>query len=284
MRDHLDKFKFNKKFCKDKIAELARELHDAYIVKNTYYEVLMSHSKILQGRLNYKVVNKLHRLEQENLTPAMLTITNNDKKLDGDFVIYMQSLINQYKHICYTKIPELNYEIDIYNLLYSTPYAELIKIIRMFNNHVARYLLKGGITMLSKSLGFMGIQILKRPPNKFAINWKESTMYKRYLLENNRIPKSPDNPNGEPWLIAFTDDEFVHWKWNKHGCKIKNGTYYRFKASSFVQQGVRIGNIERELHTPEDVIECKQMGNLQKSLMLSRKFDEFNKLYRHGSI
>ena len=280
MRDQLNVFKFNKSSSKSKLISLINELHNAHLTKNLNFKILTKYKEeIVRAGISFDRLTELHKLE----TTKTIIIPRKAILVEGkDLNFRLIDLIKYFSHICTTQIPELLYLIELYDLAYEIAYHEYVKINRMYNSYIAETLLKGGVVTLPHYIGQFSVQLVRRHPLRKAINWKESNIYKRFLLDNGKIIRSRDNPDGEGWLIFFTDTHYIRWRWNRRFCKIANFNYYFFKVNSYFTYNILVDEIEEQLVTKEDVINTKLMGNLQKSLMLSRKFKDIKELYLYG--
>lgn len=280
-KDCVPLFKFHKKFCKNKLKSLIEELHNAYIIKNTYYSIIVSNSHLIDSSV-YSI-NNLHKLvNNELLSNTSVRVPVKIIKIDDeDLNENLKAMAGYLNYTIFTKIPKLNHLIDLYSSLIEIPYSEIIKIYNIFNTEVASFLLNGNVLSLPKGIGRFGIEFRKRPPSKFAINWKESNIYKRYLISNGIAVRTWGNPDGEPWLIAFDDTHYIRWTWKKKGVKVPNATYYAFKVTNTTSYE-NIPVLEERYRTKEEVIKSTLMGNLQKSLMLSRKFTDIKESYHNG--
>lgn len=63
------------------------------------------------------------------------------------------------------------------------------------------------------------------------VNWPESNKLKQEIIDEGNEPMSDEHPDGEPWLIFYTDDWYCRFFWEKRNCKIKNHSAYRFDAT-----------------------------------------------------
>lgn len=281
MRDQSDLFVYFMKQAKLKLNNSIDELHEAYIRRNTYYGIIKAYKdSIEKSTISYKGLEGIYNNTSNSnvYIPRSIKILDNEEENDR-----LLELLRYYNYLYHTIIPKLVKDIHTYSFLASVPYYEFVKIVREFNRGASQRILLGEKFIMPSNIGGFKIEFMKRPPEVKAINWKESTIYKRYLLANNRQPANYENPDGEEWLIYFTDDYYLRWTWMKKYCKTANGHMYSFSTTSYQGTGdMNIDEVEETLTTKEEILEHKGLGNLQKALMLSRKFNDIKELYFHG--
>ena len=109
-------------------------------------------------------------------------------------------------------------------------YKTFSTIIREFNIDISKEILKGYKFSPGNRLGTFNI--IKDIRRGKSINWGESNKYKQWLLDHNRLPFDKElAPDGEAWLVYFTDNTYYKWKWFKEGASkyIKNLNNFVFK-------------------------------------------------------
>lgn len=93
-------------------------------------------------------------------------------------------------------------------------------IIKIYNNNIIKYIIDTGKDFfLGEGLSFFGLRVkaanvICKKTGKLSrrINWLKSNQYKKQLLEEGKIVKSIDEPNGVEWFIYYTEDA-PFWKW-----------------------------------------------------------------------
>ncbi len=282
MKDQSSLYKFLRSSSKSKLLSLIEELHNAYRIRTTYFLIIQSYKKeIIKAGIKYNELENLAYGKRE----IPFIISKDVKILDEDTVNYnLVATIKYFIYNCTTKLNQIERLIYIYQMVSTIPYAEMVKVSREYNKDMAAHMLKGNIVTMPYSIGNFGIRMVKRNHNKKAINFKESNLYKKYLIENGRRPKiSPFDVDGEEWLIYFTDDYYIHWKWLKSSCKIPNNNWFSFKVNSFYRNTeTNEDDINKKCDTLDKIINTNLVGNLQKSLMIARKFKDIKELYHHG--
>ena len=95
-------------------------------------------------------------------------------------------------------------------------YKTFSTIIREFNIDISAEILKGYKFSPGSRLGVFNL--IKDVRRGKTINWGESNKYKAYLISQGRIPFDKElSPQGEEWLIYYTDNTYYKWKWFKSG-------------------------------------------------------------------
>lgn len=74
------------------------------------------------------------------------------------------------------------------------------------------------------------LQVVRVPRNfdSPTPNWKKSNELKQKIIDEGGTPKSEENPDGENWLVYYTDDWYCRFYWRKVHCVVQNKTAYRF--------------------------------------------------------
>lgn len=113
------------------------------------------------------------------------------------------------------------------------PYWMFKEVIARFNKKASDAIIMGGMLNLGSNLGFIRIKKIKRNYEKFMPNWGASNKLKEQLIAEGKSIKGPTNPDGEPWIVYFTDAWYLRWNWVKKGvCRVKNQSVYEFKPTS----------------------------------------------------
>lgn len=101
-----------------------------------------------------------------------------------------------------------------------------------FNKRVMEEIIYGGKALeMGANLSFIKVVRIRRNHDKSVVNWGASNKKKKEILERGGTPKGEDNPDGEDWLIYFTDEWYARFRWKKKYCKVPYHTYYRFDAT-----------------------------------------------------
>lgn len=279
MRDQIELYEFHKQTCDTKLKNLSKELHDSIVVRNNYYTILCTYkSSLSNAGISFVSIDNIYT----GVTQTKIIIKRNLKIFENEEVNNnIIALLKYFMYICTEKLKELNHLLDIYSHVISIPYWEYVKIVREYNNACAVHMMKGNVVTFPNRIGKFGVQFVKLAKDSKIINWKESNIYKRYLLANNLTPKNIHNPDGEEWLIYFTTDYYIRWVWRRMSTSVANAYYYFFQASSYYNS-ITVDDLESKLETKEEIINSRDMGNLQKSLMLARKFEDIKELYYYG--
>lgn len=110
----------------------------------------------------------------------------------------------------------------------------------MFNKMVMDEILGGKEFEMGFNLSRIMVVRHKRDFTKRRINWAASNALKNQILEEGGIPRSKENPEGENWLVYYTEDHYLHFYWHKLRCKVKNKMGYIFSPT----RG-KVGNVQR---------------------------------------
>lgn len=101
-----------------------------------------------------------------------------------------------------------------------------------FNTKVMEEIIKKGrVFNMGERLSTLEVTKVKRNFNKKKVNWKKSNELKQKIIDEGGTPKSKENPDGEHWLVYYTDDWYCKFHWTKKNCVVKNKTAYRFTAT-----------------------------------------------------
>lgn len=160
-----------------------------------------------------------------------------------------------------------------YSILSEMPYTAFIYILRAYNLQNLRKILRGSNMTLGHQIGQIK---LKEKPRQLSnsghttgIDYVATKKLKQEILDRNGTLYSPDNPNGEKYLVYHTSDTHIWYTFYPDSrCLSQNSIKYRFTPSNY-------GNINKEiyptmddyyktLHTFNDVIEDDNIGIVQK--------------------
>ncbi len=98
---------------------------------------------------------------------------------------------------------------------------------------VSDQIIFGGMFNLQNTLGYVRIKKIKRNYKKLVPDWGASNRLKAELLSQGKVPKDGLHPEGEEWLVFFSDPWYLRWAWLKAGvCKAKNSSVYMFRPTA----------------------------------------------------
>ena len=97
-----------------------------------------------------------------------------------------------------------------------------------FNIAIIDYILSGKIFNMGSHLSSLSIREIDRNNSKPAIDWGESNIYKKELLDRGDKLFNKEKGEGIKWYIYYTDSKYYRYFWNKGKCKIPNKSVYKF--------------------------------------------------------
>ncbi len=116
------------------------------------------------------------------------------------------------------------------------PYWMFKEVLARHNKFVSESVILGSVFNFGQGLGLLLIKKIKRSYKallKPEPDWGESKKRKAELIAEGKVPKGPDHPEGEDWLVFFTDPWYLRWAWSKRRiCRIRNQTVYKFMPTS----------------------------------------------------
>lgn len=144
-------------------------------------------------------------------------------------------------------------------------------IIKKTNFSLAAAILKG--YMYQFGLGVYTLSVLHKPQdNHLNIDWKRSNMNKQKLIDDGKIVKSKDNPDGENWHVYRNNPFNCWWKWDKAYATIRNKALYSFKPTrSFYVEDYTKEEFGTRGETVEEIVNLKGVGNIEKLQALLRR-------------
>lgn len=109
-------------------------------------------------------------------------------------------------------------------------------ILEDYNKEMVEMMLEGGTTYLGSGLGYSRIRGKKSTDKKKLnspkmVDWKASKELKAKLIAEDRVPRGPEHPEGENWIVKFDITEpYFRWAWikNKGVSHVKNHKLYGF--------------------------------------------------------
>lgn len=123
------------------------------------------------------------------------------------------------------------------------------EVLLRHNRKVADAIIFGDVYNVGNYVGRILIKKIKRNYEKAVPNWGESKKRKAELIAQGIQPKDEQHPDGEEWMVFYTDPWYLRWAWSKRRlCRVKNQTVYKFlptnnrskKAGDFSLE--RLGN------------------------------------------
>lgn len=113
------------------------------------------------------------------------------------------------------------------------PYWMFKEVIAHYNKKASDAIIFGGVLNLGARLGDVIIKKIRRNYTKPVVNWGESKIAKKKLIEQGITPKDETHPDGEEWMVFYTDSWYLRWAWSKKRvCKVRNQTVYKFLPTS----------------------------------------------------
>lgn len=231
------------KHCYNTVLKLNEDLHNIYVKRNNYANILYANINILEANGVSKV-----------------TIDNLIKGINSDNCRYLQNIqcsnealaniirinYNQFLYTIYTRIPRLIAIIKYYDWLSRMPYVIYNAIHRSFNKELTKYLLRGDNVNLGYHLG--KLQIV-RCDIVNGIDYRASYKYYQQLVSQGINPKGPNNPNGVDWKISSYNSH--HWKLKWIHSRISsmifpNQLFYKFRKYN---QNKSIATVKEKLNS-----------------------------------
>jgi len=113
------------------------------------------------------------------------------------------------------------------------PYWMFKEVVARYNRKSADAIIFGSILNLGSRLGLILIKKIRRNYTKPVPDWGESNKQKALLIQQGITPKDQDHPDGEEWIVFYTDPWYLRWAWSKKKtCRVKNQTVYKFVPTS----------------------------------------------------
>lgn len=108
-------------------------------------------------------------------------------------------------------------------------YLTFREVISRFNKRASDAVIFGQVLNLGARLGYVLIKKIRRNYEKPVPDWGESKRVKEALVASGQVPKDQDHPEGENWIVYYTDPWYLRWAWvKKRVCRVKNQTVYKF--------------------------------------------------------
>ncbi len=113
------------------------------------------------------------------------------------------------------------------------PYWMFKEVVSRVHKKASDSIIFGAMFNLQNNLGYLRIKKIKRNYLKAVPDWGASNKLKAQLVREGKTPKNKENPQGEEWMVFFSDSWYLRWAWVKKGvCRVKNQTVYEFKPTS----------------------------------------------------
>jgi hypothetical protein len=113
------------------------------------------------------------------------------------------------------------------------PYWMFKEVIARYNKRASDAVIFGSTLNLGSKLGQVLIKKIRRNYIKSVPDWGASKAMKQDLINKGITPKGPEHPEGEDWIVFFTDPWYLRWAWaKKRICKVRNQTVYKFMPTS----------------------------------------------------
>lgn len=129
------------------------------------------------------------------------------------------------------------------------PYWMFKEVIARHNKGVADAVILGSVFNFGSGLGLLLIKKIKRSYRSLLHpepDWGASKRRKAELIEQGITPKDQDHPDGEEWIIFYTDPWYLRWAWSKKRiCRVKNQTVYKFVPTSNQSKKANDNSIEK---------------------------------------
>ena len=101
-------------------------------------------------------------------------------------------------------------------------------IIRDCNRLLMEEILKGFVFNIPYRLGKIFFTLSKRNFKKNKVDYKASLEIKRELESQGLHTKTKQHPDGEPWIVYYTNDTYIYISWVIKRAIFRNKTLYSF--------------------------------------------------------
>jgi hypothetical protein len=126
------------------------------------------------------------------------------------------------------------------------PYWMYKEVISRVNKKASMSIIAGGMFNLLSNLGYIRIKKIRRNYMKPVPDWGASNKLKAQVIAEGKTPKDQNHPDGEEWMVFFTDPWYLRWAWVKKGvCRVKNQSVYEFKPTANRSKTAGDNNPER---------------------------------------
>jgi len=260
-----------------KMLQLNAEIHKLRLSKNAMYALL----KTMEDKLA-DINVKMEYVDTIQYNPDKKASWN--YKLVGDnpnMNVTLKELFYKYV-VTSNRILEYSRSYSILGSLRDIDYKSYSEIVNLIGEEISKGVLLGNKYLFKKTLGNITIGRFPKTPGKLTIDWARSNKNKQEILNRGGVPRLGDN-NGENWLMYREDESYLAFNWNRDGIKIKNGVYYSFKATNFINTENRVNSdIQSQCRNISQTLNNDKIGNIQKMLHLSSISSEINSIYSNG--
>lgn len=110
------------------------------------------------------------------------------------------------------------------------PYWMYNEVLSRYNKKSADAVIFGEVLTLGNTIGRILIKKIRRRYEKLEVDWGASRTRKADLISQGITPKDEDHPDGENWILYYTDAWYARWAWQKRNgaCRVKNQSVYKF--------------------------------------------------------
>lgn len=262
---------------KKQIVDLTDEIHNLRKVKNDMYEMLINIPNGL-NQINVKM-DYIKKIQFDPSKEGSINIILNSENMLLDLTI--KEIYIKYINISNSLITKCK----LYNLLCNLvkiDYDSYYYILDALGTYISKGILLGDKFVFHKRLGSIVITRFPRKESKKVVDWDKSNKKKKELIEQGIKPKH-NNDDGVEWIVYRDDDSYLGFNWDRAGITAKNGVYYSFKATSFINTANRINDdIIKMCSTINATLTCSEIGNIQKMLHLATIDPKINQIYSHG--
>jgi len=97
-----------------------------------------------------------------------------------------------------------------------------------FNIAIIDYILEGKTFNMGNYLSSLSVRQINRNNSKPTIDWGESNIYKKEILDKGDKLFNKETGEGTKWHIYYTDLKYYRYFWNKGRCNVPNKSVYKF--------------------------------------------------------
>lgn len=261
---------------KKQLLDLNKEIHETRIIKNNMYDVLIQMEKELKSiNVNLDYIDKIQfNINQEaniniNMKGENLLSDLTTKEFYIKYVTVSNSLL--------TKIKRYELLLNMVEIDYKSYYY----MMNQMGFYISKEILLGNRCSFERRLGSVCIARFPRSDKK-TVDWFQSNKKKQELIDKGIKPKQ-NNDDGEDWIVYRDDDDYLGFTWDKGGINTKNGMFYSFKTTSFINTPTRKNSdIAIMCKSIISTLNCDKIGNIQKMLHLATIDPKINAIYSNG--
>lgn len=113
------------------------------------------------------------------------------------------------------------------------PYWMYKEILSRVCKKASMKIIMGEMLNLQSNIGYLRIKKIKRNFFKAVPDWGASNREKAALIAAGKIPKDQNHPDGEEWMVFYSDPWYLRWAWMKGSvCRVKNQSVYLFRPTA----------------------------------------------------